>query len=473
MKPLKNIIWTVLFAVFLFGLCPLTLAAQKPDLTVVQMEVKPPLADRLPGRYVTLKAMIFNKGNAAAPPSRAVIKISTTTSPPFYIGALEPNKGQTIYVNNIKLNNPGTYTALFEADIENTVNESDEANNEQPLTFTVRAINPPDLSVKNIKIGPANPTTKDTIRFSAAICNAGDEATPKFKDSIRIGGESTPMVGNPRSIPGPYCAPAQRLMKITEAGNYRVTIKTDIDNAVPESNESNNEAFLDFTVKAAKPDLAVRDMKMTPVHPTIEDTITFSAEVVSIGTLPGPAGKAGIRVGGESTPVLYYFPYVFGNQPFKFSRQIKLDREGNYKVVFIADVEKTIDELDESNNEGSLSFTVRKLKSDLTFRNLKIEPANPKVNQNIRFSAELVNIGQAPCPPTSNGTQVGGESSPNLGTYGTIPVDSPAATKYAVARVMKFTKPGNYIATFIADAKNQADESNEGNNQIQLHFTVK
>jgi len=473
MKPLKNITVTALFAVCLLGLCSFALAAQKPDLTIVQMEVKPALADRIPGRIVTLAAIVFNKGNAAAPPSKAVIKISTTTSHPFYIGALEPNKGKTIYINNIKLNNPGTYTALFEADIENTVNESDETNNEQPLTFTVRAINPPDLSVKNIKIEPANPTTKDTIRFSAVICNAGDEATPKFSDSIRIGGETTPTVGNPRSIPGPYCAPAQRFMKITEAGNYRVTFKTDIDNTVPESNESNNEAFLDFTVKAAKPDLTVRNMKMTPVHPTTEDTITFSAEVVSIGTLPGPAGKAGIRVGGESTPVLYYFPYIFNNQPFKFSRQINLDREGNYKVVFIADAEKTIDELDETNNEGSLTFTVRKLKPDLTLRNPKIEPANPKVNETIHFSAELINIGEAPCPPTSNGTQVGGESSPNLGTYGIIPVNSPTATKYAVGRMTKISKPGNYIATFIADAKNQADESNESNNQIQLHFTVK
>ena len=473
MKPLKNIIWTVLFAVFLFGLCPLTLAAQKPDLTIVQMKVQPALAYRLPGRLVTLAAMVYNKGNAAAPPSKAVIKVSTTTSHPFYIGALEPNKYQTIYINNIKLNNPGTYTALFEADIENTVNESNETNNEVPFVFEVRPVNPPDLSVKNIKIEPANPTTKDNIRFSALICNAGDEATPQFKSSIQIGGESTPLVLGPARISGPYCGPVQRIMKITEAGNYRVTVKADIDNSVPEANESDNEAFLSFTVKAAKPDLTVREMKIVPANPTTEDTITFSAKIFNIGTLIAPAGKAGIRVGGETNPVLYPFPLVTGNQWFNFGRQMKLDREGNYKVVFIADVEKTIDELDETNNEGSLTFTVRKLKPDLTFRNLKIEPVNPKVNQNIRFSAELVNIGQAPCPPTSNGTQVGGESSPNLGTYGTIAVDSPIAVKYAVARVIKIDKPGNYIVTFIADAKNQADESNEGNNQIQLHFTVK
>ena len=473
MKPLKNIIWTALFAIFLFGLCPLTPAAQKPDLTVVQMEVKPPLADRIPGRLVTLKAIVFNKGNAAAPPSKAVIKVSTTTSHPFYIGALEPNKGQTIYVNNIKLNNPGTYTALFEADIENTVNESDEANNEQPLTFTVRAINPPDLSVKNIKIEPANPTTKDTILFSAIRCNAGDEATPQFKDSIRIGGESTPLVIGPGSIPGPYCGQIKRSLKITEAGNYRVTFKTDIDNTVPESNESNNEAFLDFTVKAAKPDLTVRNMKITPANPTTQDTITFYAEIFNIGNQAAPAGKAGIRIGGETNPILYSFAHVYVNSPIKLSRQMKLGKEGNYKVIFIADVEKAIDELDESNNEGSLSFTVRKLKPDLTLRNPKIEPANPKVNESIRFSAELVNIGEAPCPPTSNGTQVGGESTPNLGTYGVIAVDSSTATKYAVARVMKIDKPGNYIVTFIADAKSQADESNENNNRVQLHFTVK
>ncbi|RPI79252.1 MAG: hypothetical protein EHM45_03660 [Desulfobacteraceae bacterium] len=103
MQPFKNIIGTVLCAVFLFGLCPLILAAQKPDLTIVQMEVTPPLALRLPGRYVTLKGIVFNKEKAVAPPSKAVIKVSTTTSNPFYIGALEPNKEKTIYINTVKL----------------------------------------------------------------------------------------------------------------------------------------------------------------------------------------------------------------------------------------------------------------------------------------------------------------------------------------------------------------------------------
>jgi subtilase family serine protease len=150
-----------------------------------------------------------------------------------------------------------------------------------------------------------------------------------------------------------------------------------------------------------------------------------------------------------------------------------LDTPQNYRVTFKADVENTVAESDESNNEAFLSFTVRPRKPDLVLRNPEIEPANPKVDEDIRFTAELVNIGTAPCPPTSSGIRVGGESSPHLGTYGTIPVDSPTAQKFAVARVMKLSKAGSYVVTFIADANGQADELDESNNQIQLNFIVK
>jgi subtilase family serine protease len=222
-----------------------------------------------------------------------------------------------------------------------------------------------------------------------------------------------------------------------------------------------------------KPDLTIKNIKIEPAEPVTGDTTTFTAQVWNIGTVTAASFKSSIKIGGETTPMIIgpmgVAPNIFGF----ITRQLKMDRPGTYKVTFSADVEKVVNESNESNNEGSLAFTIRPRKPDLTLKDPKIEPANPTTKDNIRFIASLVNIGLAPAPPSKNGIRVGGETKPKLGSYGIIPVDSPTTTKYVVARVMKITKPGNYIVTFIADANNDVDELNEGNNQIQLQFTVK
>lgn len=120
------------------------------------------------------------------------------------------------------------------------------------------SLKPPDLTIKAMKIVPANPTTLDTIRFSAFVHNAGIATAPASKAGIKIGGETYPVIFAKLDIPGGSSSAIVRFLKIGRPGTYWVKFIADVNNDVSESKERNNMGSLKFrVVKPALPDLAV------------------------------------------------------------------------------------------------------------------------------------------------------------------------------------------------------------------------
>ncbi|MEN8140677.1 MAG: CARDB domain-containing protein [Thermodesulfobacteriota bacterium] len=105
----------------------------------------------------------------------------------------------------------------------------------------------PDLTVKKMKIEPANPTNQDNIRFSASVHNMGMATAGASKAGIKIGGETFPVKFNQGPITMQSSTAVIRLKKLP-VGKYSVKFIADIDNQVRESNENNNEASLNFAV---------------------------------------------------------------------------------------------------------------------------------------------------------------------------------------------------------------------------------
>jgi|GEM_PF-2165394 len=299
--------------------------------------------------------------------------------------------------------------------------------------------------------------------------------------------------------------PHQRLKKPGASVSYvgfkralnpgeRLTLKVallDPKNSVKESNTKNNSLTRRLgcgkpgqasirsqrfgqvkTPPRLAPDLTITMMKITPTAPTTEDTIRFSAYVTNIGAATAPASKAGIRIGGETYPMLWNKPAITPQSSNAIVRLKRIERPGRYRVTFIADASNAVAESNENNNDKYLEFTVRERLPDITLKDAEIKPANPTTNDMIHFTARVINIGEVESGPLSCGVRVGGESQPYPGYYGGIPVDSPQAQKFAVARGLRITRPGNYVVRFVVDTHNQVKESDETNNQITLHFTV-
>jgi hypothetical protein len=220
--------------------------------------------------------------------------------------------------------NPGETLSLKVAihDPKNTANESSKSNNSLTRRLIAKNTtrvstqrqqlghvkNPPrlkpDLTIKMMKITPANPTTADTIRFSAFVHNKGAATAPASKAGIRIGGETYPMVWNKPPITSQSSNAIVRLNQIERAGTYRVMFIADVNDDVDEIKENNNQDFLEFTVtEPPLPDLVVSDI--TPdSNCFLRVTLTNNG-----GPIPASVNLNMIRINFTKNGV----PYGFNN----------------------------------------------------------------------------------------------------------------------------------------------------------------
>jgi hypothetical protein len=152
-------------------------------------------------------------------------------------------------------------------------------------------------------------------------------------------------------------------------------------------------------VARLKPDLTIKTMKIVPANPTTVDTIRFSAFVHNAGAANAPASKAGIKIGGETFPVLFSKPIITAGSSNAIVRLFKLERPGTYWVKFIADVNNDVAESNENNNMDSIKFTVvAPTPPDLTVTNITND-----ANNCLLFT--LKNIG-GPIPNSVNRNQI-------------------------------------------------------------------
>lgn len=105
-----------------------------------------------------------------------------------------------------------------------------------------------DLRVKSLSHSPTNPSTADSITFTAVVENVGSRTAEPSRLSFKVGGESNPPVYPVPALDVGASHTVQRQLQLNVAQNYRNTVTVDINNAVNESNESNNIATDHYTV---------------------------------------------------------------------------------------------------------------------------------------------------------------------------------------------------------------------------------
>ncbi len=105
-----------------------------------------------------------------------------------------------------------------------------------------------DLRVKRLSHSPSNPTTADSMTFTAVVENVGSRSAGPSMLSFKVGGESNPPVYPVPALPAGASHRIQRQLQLDVAQNYRNTVIVDINNDVNESNEGNNVATDSYTV---------------------------------------------------------------------------------------------------------------------------------------------------------------------------------------------------------------------------------
>jgi hypothetical protein len=116
-------------------------------------------------------------------------------------------------------------------------------------TFTVTPL-PVDLVIDSFNISPSNPTTNDEITFTAVVKNIGKYTATQSELEIKVGGETFGTIYSiPALTPGGTYA-VERKETLTVAQGYVARAIADVNNAVAETNEANNETQIIFVVTA-------------------------------------------------------------------------------------------------------------------------------------------------------------------------------------------------------------------------------
>lgn len=150
-----------------------------------------------------------------------------------------------------------------------------------------------------------------------------------------------------------------------------------------------------------------------------------------------------------------------------------MTRPGRFRVTFIADANGNVAESNENNNSKYIDFTVKDILPDLTVVNPRVIPAHPTVNDQIRLTATLNNIGDIPAGSFKTGVRIGGESQPKVaGSVGHLDVTTPQSQQYVVSRLWNTSRPGKYVVEFYVDVNDDVKEHNEQNNSIKFVITV-
>ncbi|MBN1900301.1 hypothetical protein JW926_03130 [Candidatus Sumerlaeota bacterium] len=419
---------------------------------------------------ITISAIVKNVGETSATASilELVIWVNSMDYPTTHaVPVLWP--GDEFEVQRL-ITNPLTecYAIYATADLNDDVWERFEDNNTAMDEVCVRDYGP-DLVVM-LSNDPLEPSTLDNpTTIVAEVMNIGNVEATTSTLWLQIYGPDIMWEQYYYEIPPLGIGESFFIyygLNDPLPGNYYVWGSADYYNDVMESEEGNNNDYLEFTILEARPDLIVESVTHAPLEPTNMDTITITATIKNDGLVPAGPSTAAIRVGDEVLPMTYPVPGLAPGETFQAQRQITLG-EGLYLVESTADYFDDVDETNENNNNGYDAIDVLPIPMpDLVVNSLIHDPANPTTDDTITITAIVENIGGMPAGASTLSLTVDGDP-----TTFTIPALNPGDT-FQVQRDVNFPAPGDYDVMAVADAGDDVEEDDENNNTAEDTITV-
>jgi subtilase family serine protease len=494
---------------------------QPPDLAPLVSQI-PNTFTGAPNPYLTLTWGVTNQGtglakgyswgwsDAVSSSTNGMLDSQNTGIGYWYSpGPLAPGASYW-YTNRIwvPVTQSGTYYLIFQADQGNNVYESDESNNNAvvPITFTVL---PPDLAplalqVPPVLTGPPNPTV--SVVWGVTNQGTGPAVDWSWSDSLYFSRNATldasdVVIGSqsesgPVAPGGSYWRTNTVRVPVVSNTNCYLIFKTDVQNALLESNATNNTLAVPLKVNILPPDLApVAFLAPNVVTSAPQPTLTFVWGVTNQGTGMADPGtyfnwrdriylatnnvldNTAVYIGDwfESTPIPAGGSYWRTN-----NISLPVFQSGTYFLFFTTDDSRTIFESDFGNNTVSVPMT------------FTIQPADLAV---IAFQAPPIITG----PPKPPVTLVWGVTNQGIGAAmgtwsDTLYISSSPVFDYSATQVvgiseygplepggsywrtnietLPVTQSGKYYLFFQTDFGDRLYESDTSNNQVSLPVTV-
>ena len=227
--------------------------AKLPDLTTAAVTAHP-LVMNQPG---TITATIANIGTDDASSFNVSLSVNGSVVNSTSVPALSAG-GSTDVIFPWTPASTGDYELCAAADHGDVIRERDEANNDECITVTVGA---PDLTPTAITAPPLFVDLTSTI--TAAIENIGDADASAFNVSLSADGSVVDTASVPSLNAGSLTNVSFSWMPAS-AGDYELCVVADTDDAIDESDETNNRTCTMVTVSEVSAEIVWQHGALVP-----------------------------------------------------------------------------------------------------------------------------------------------------------------------------------------------------------------
>jgi subtilase family serine protease len=464
------------------------------DLTVA---TTPTLSLTADGLGVTLGYQIKNAGTLVAAASKVGVYLSTdstittadkligTDAVAALLAGQASNEGGTFALSALT---PGTYYLGVVADYDKKVAELNENNNTATVAFTVGA----DLDILD---SPAPTATLSadgkSLTLAYQVKNIGKTGSATSTSGVYLSTDATIttsdtllgtdavaalLAGAARAEGGTFNLPAG-----LAPGQYYVGVIADYNTKVAELNESNNTASVTRITVGA--DFDIVDSP-TPTATLSADgkSLTLSYQIKNVGPTGSAASTSGIYLSNDATitttdtligtdAVAALLAGIARAEGGTFNLPAGL-APGQYYVGVIADYDKKVAELNETNNTASVVFTVG---ADLDIVDTPVPTATLAADGNsLTLAYQVKNIGKTGSAASTSGVYLSTDAT--ITTADTLIGTDAVAALLAGATGIEggtFTlpaglAPGQYYVGVIADYDRKIAELDENNNTASV-----
>ncbi len=382
------------------ALAILALSTMTPNLVISSASTVPsaPVEDE----EFTLSAVIKNIGTEKANSFETKFMLDTLTLWEGMTDSLLPGDSAIV---DFSYNLPsGRYEIKGIVDYNDSIKEGNEFDNE--YIYHLNVFTRLDLAVypQDIKIEPVIPEETDTINIEFSVYNAGETSVSNATAALYDGdpeGEGLllvtfdfPFIGGGQFVSG-------RLLAMLPQGNHTLYVVADPDDAILESDETNNTAMRSFNVTGLPPDLAINtnDITYTPASPEEGDIVTISANIhnigegsatsIMVGVYEGNPNAGGIQIGSA------FINFILPDSALTIEIDWQtIEKEGNNDIWVVIDPDNEIVETGKLNNIANKTIKINPSQPDIEIRDVDITcPDRAVLGDSVDISAWVHNRG--------------------------------------------------------------------------------
>jgi subtilase family serine protease len=346
------------------------------------------------------------------------------------------------------------------ADVDNTIHECDENNNEKQKSIEVDG---PDLIIHDITWPSGKICLDKEIEIEVTTANVGKcDAEKPFKVTLYIENKAIENVtiaslgaGNQEKTTFSWIPDTCGILSIKAVA--------DVDNTIHECDENNNEKQKSIEVDG--PDLIIQEITWPSGTICLDHEIEIEVTTANVGKCDAEKPFK-MKLYVESKEIgTATIDFLGAGDTEKTPIKWTPDTCGILSIKAAADVDNSIHECDENNNEKQKSIEVDG--PDLIIQDISLPSGTICLNSPVNIEVTTANIGG--CPATKQFTVMLYVASKEL-TATIKNLEAGATTKSTFDWIPDAC--GNHNLKAVADPNGDIHECNEGNNENQKDIKV-